>query len=1522
MRALTGFILLQLGLSGCFNMPVLSNGKVLTLDEAPRLAESVSYSGSKSVAAYDPNSKVATTIPAPSGALSGSSVTLPAGALAIAAELVVEEAISLSQMSLVGSLNISADIAITPIGSGLIIRPTEDVDLTQPLTIAMPINPLAGLRTWLTQTLGLNNKYYTVFYQYFVNGELKAGAIRSDDLRFTDNGSVVFEGYFGAYWLAEVSAPIEQKIEIKTDEPIINRDNVAVVTSTGLVTETEVLAKAALPPTTWAAVNLNFDASQRQVTITAKLASGPSVSSCQLDLFEKVDASAGINLPADSSLSVIHAITKQEAHNLVARFRCLDDQARLAISPWSASLTIPAVPAATAVVVAPQPTHDFCGSSAAELRLIAEANTMGTSGASSVFGTFTYNGSCIYTLDVDMLWGMGFGLETADRKISCSTSLAGVQVGEQTLDCAVASSTLPKLWLPQGNYALKLDFTASMTMPKLTVSLQSCALGDLYLLSSPDRVNWPTPAASNQMTHLGGCQYSMQTTKTAESVSYIRIQNQNQTYVCGDQTSLSPNSPKAISCGASGTDYMQYSYGSYISGYKYILNLGHNLDMLGQPTTAPYLWMSEIDKCMESRYLLGPTSAGMSRQLGVNSFRKVSACNFNYAWMQSGSGFTPFFIGLGEGAEKCGLASGTVPGTYTSLDCSAAAVAVDLQSMIATNGAYRLSIQSDSTTGKPSSIQLQPIDNVCSPAYYAVKASNQGFYPNVQMALTEVSECIYQYDWLPTAANKNLVFVDGNWPASRCGLYPGYSNPTVGGPAVEFACYNNPMPSADFPFTPTGIVEGSRYKVNLDFRLGYESPKISVANYMAASCPELHAVGLNGLNYADPSNRMTKIGDCNYAYTFKTAASGWNSTFHIAASDSSFECGRDVNAAYAYPTLDGRTVPLACAPGTPSALFATLPGSSYFQILVHYDNSGDSKISLNHMSQNCPSSTFDGPSSLYQNGSYSKNLAVVDNCVEELLWMPTSTANSFRLRMDYYGYASYCGLSSGAPQPSLSGAATDAICNIFNVAQVAHFGLAEGVSSAGKYLIRLDRSGSPFDPPKLSVNPTNTLQPSPMGTYLSGANAGNSLNSNTHPGARSLAAVWSPPDSPYRYMYGGHGYTSGGGPSNLADLWRYDSSSDVWTLLPANDYGPSNGLVQTTGTFDPLNRPSGRQGAVAIYDPSGAGKLWLFGGEGFNSGGSTGLLSDLWVYDLGINKWALMSGSAATVNANGSMGTPGSPSPTHLPGSRRSASGWIDGSGKLYIYGGYGRPDAASPQAGSTGLLNDLWVFDPSAGYPNHTWTFLGGANLIDQLSTASHPASRQLAMAWKDPAGHFWLFGGSGKAVDAMNNEALGNLNDMWSYNPASNIWTRRGGQNSVEALMSGGLRGVSSPYIWPAARHAAAAWSSADGKLWLFGGNGQTGLWGAPGYLNDVWNFNPSNGQWTWVSGLSQFIAGAEFPATGQNGVYGPLDAAGSYQPGSRSGAMAWPDANGNVWIFGGYGHGASALDGHLNDLWYLDY
>jgi N-acetylneuraminic acid mutarotase len=51
----------------------------------------------------------------------------------------------------------------------------------------------------------------------------------------------------------------------------------------------------------------------------------------------------------------------------------------------------------------------------------------------------------------------------------------------------------------------------------------------------------------------------------------------------------------------------------------------------------------------------------------------------------------------------------------------------------------------------------------------------------------------------------------------------------------------------------------------------------------------------------------------------------------------------------------------------------------------------------------------------------------------------------------------------------------------------------------------------------------------------------------------------------------------------------------------------------------------------------------------------------------------------------------------------------------------------------------------------------------------------------------------------------------------------------------------------------------------------------------------------------------------------VYGTLGipAAGN-NPGSRTGASTWTDADGNRWLFGGFGFDATGARGYLNDLW----
>jgi hypothetical protein len=91
--------------------------------------------------------------------------------------------------------------------------------------------------------------------------------------------------------------------------------------------------------------------------------------------------------------------------------------------------------------------------------------------------------------------------------------------------------------------------------------------------------------------------------------------------------------------------------------------------------------------------------------------------------------------------------------------------------------------------------------------------------------------------------------------------------------------------------------------------------------------------------------------------------------------------------------------------------------------------------------------------------------------------------------------------------------------------------------------------------------------------------------------------------------------------------------------------------------------------------------------------------------------------------------------------------------------------------------------------------------------------------------------------------------------------------------------------------------------------------------GDLNDLWEFNPSTQQWTWMGGSSRL----PFPGNGlegQPGVYGTLGVpAPGNIPGGRTNAVSWTDKSGNFWLFGGEGYATvGGLTGNVvfNDLW----
>jgi hypothetical protein len=346
-----------------------------------------------------------------------------------------------------------------------------------------------------------------------------------------------------------------------------------------------------------------------------------------------------------------------------------------------------------------------------------------------------------------------------------------------------------------------------------------------------------------------------------------------------------------------------------------------------------------------------------------------------------------------------------------------------------------------------------------------------------------------------------------------------------------------------------------------------------------------------------------------------------------------------------------------------------------------------------------------------------------------------------------------------------------------------------------------------------------------------------------------------------------------------------------WTWVS----GPNNtanvaGVYGSEGTPAAGNMPGSRNAAVSWADA--AGNLWLYGGYAYNATGIQGVTDDLWQYSLTSGQWTWMGGSTTAFNVAPVYGTQGAAGPNNEPGVRENAISWTDAAGNLWLFGGDGNGVS----------FNDLWKYDPTS----RQWTWVSGSNTGNATgvygaqgtpAAGNVPGARAQAVSWTDAAGNLWLFGGT---------RAGGTLNDLWRYTPTSGQWTWMSGSSTINARGVYGTKGTAAAGQAPGARNAAISWTDGAGNLWLFGGLGY-GSNGGSGYLNDLWQYSPASGQWTWMSGSSTVNA---------TGVYGTKGtAAAGNVPGARETAVSWTDGAGTLWLFGGqYNNGNS----ELNDLW----
>ena len=374
-------------------------------------------------------------------------------------------------------------------------------------------------------------------------------------------------------------------------------------------------------------------------------------------------------------------------------------------------------------------------------------------------------------------------------------------------------------------------------------------------------------------------------------------------------------------------------------------------------------------------------------------------------------------------------------------------------------------------------------------------------------------------------------------------------------------------------------------------------------------------------------------------------------------------------------------------------------------------------------------------------------------------------------------------------------------------------------------------------------NPTTNewtfMQGSPLVNQPSAYGTPGIAAPGNRPGGKKNALTWVDP-SGNLWLYGGMGYygtTTLGGTNYLNDLWKYNITTNQWTFYSgcigtsANQYA----VYGTLGVANSSNLSGQRLQAVGWSDATGS--LWMFSGMTVGSsqfGG--GVMNDLWKYNTATNQFTWMKGSNQPTNAMGVFGSQGFPSSSNTPGGHQDACSFKDAAWNFWFYGGWGQGNSTT----STGLMSDLWKFDPTT----NNWTWMKGSGLPNQLANYSpigvatgtaQPGGRDMHKGWTDAAGNFWLFAGRGYgSASSFSNY----MSDLWKYNVSNNQWTLMKGSNLFDQLGVYGTQGIAAPNNMPGSRQEYMSWTDLNGRLWLFGGIGRSA--GASGLLNDFWRYD----------------------------------------------------------------------------------
>ena len=202
-------------------------------------------------------------------------------------------------------------------------------------------------------------------------------------------------------------------------------------------------------------------------------------------------------------------------------------------------------------------------------------------------------------------------------------------------------------------------------------------------------------------------------------------------------------------------------------------------------------------------------------------------------------------------------------------------------------------------------------------------------------------------------------------------------------------------------------------------------------------------------------------------------------------------------------------------------------------------------------------------------------------------------------------------------------------------------------------------------------------------------------------------------------------------------------------------------------------------------------------------------------------------------------------------------------------------------------------------------WTWMKGSNFAGSMgsygtqgvpdATNTPPGSYE-GFTWRDKENNLWYFGGL----------LIANVHSaLWKYDIATNTWTWMKGPSTDNSPGVYGTQGIPSPNNYPGGRaYGGFNWVDSAGNFWLFGAWGYTSS--GFGLLSDLWKFDPTTNEWTWMSGTEDLMLPPVFSTFQVPSV--------NANPGGRGEVGAgWVDNNNHLWLYGGQG-----ISGSYGDVW----